>query len=130
MKKTITALILCVLMLSLAACGGSGSGGKASGKIILIDKDDKEYTYEVSFDESMNLRDILLENKMITEEQYSAMFIEDIDGHIANVAEDGCTWLPLDENKNMITGKSFEQINMKDGQTLYLQYYVVPNFDD
>ena len=135
MKKILTvmlALTLCALMLALVGCASNGgnNGEKSAGKIILIDKDGTEYPYDVKFDDGMSLRAILSENGLITEEQAAAMFIENIDGHIADVANDGCTWQPFDANKNMIAGKSYDEITMKNGDTIYLQYFVVPNFDD
>ena len=135
MKKSLIAIIaltLAVLMLGLVGCsaGNSGSGEKSTGKIILIDKDEKEYTYDVKFDDGMSLRAILLENELITEEESAKYFIETIDGHLADVENDGCTWQPHDAGKNMIVGKTFDQITMKNGDTIYLIYYVVPNFDD
>ena len=134
MKKSLTVILtlaLCVLMLGSVACfGGNSSGDKATGKIILIDKDEKEYSYDVTFDEGMSLRAVLLENNLITEEESAAYFVQNIDGHIADVINDGCTWMAMDANKNMIVGKTFDEITLKSGDTLYLQYYVVPNFDD
>ena len=136
MKKSLIAIIaltLAVLMLGLVGCSAGNSGendGKSTGKIILIDKDEKEYTYDVKFDDGMSLRAILLENELITEEEAAAFFIQTIDGHLADVENDGCTWQPHDANKNMIVGTTFDDITMKNGDTIYLIYYVVPNFDD
>ena len=131
MKKVITVVMAIVLCLSVfAACGQKkAADGKAKAKIILIDKDEKEYTYDIEFTDGATLRDALYEAKLISEETYGAMFVEDIDGHVANVLEDGCTWLPEDKDKKQIMG-TFDEITLKDGDTLYLQYYVVPNFDD
>lgn len=132
MKKSLTAmlaLILCLGML-IGCAGKAASGDKATGKLILIDKDDKEYTYDVTFDDGASLRAILLENNLITEEESAAFFIQNIDGHIADVMNDGCTWVAMDASKNMLVGKTFDEITMKNGETMYLQYYVVPNFDD
>lgn len=131
MKKSLTAVLALVLCLGmLIGCAGKASGEKATGKLILIDKDDKEYTYDVTFDDGASLRAILLENNLITEEESAAYFIQNIDGHIADVANDGCTWIAMDASKNMIIGKTFDEITMKNGETMYLQYYIVPNFDD
>lgn|GEM_PF-4720654 len=56
------------------------------------------------------------------------MFVENIDGHIADMEEDGYTWLPMDANKEQISG-SFDDIMLHGGDTIYLQRYVVPYFD-
>jgi len=133
MKKILTvilALTLCAFMLAFVSCTSGSGSEKSTGKIILIDKDGTEYPYDVKFDDGMSLRAILAENELVTEEEAAAYFIQDIDGHIADVYNDGCTWQPFDANKEMIAGKTYDQITMKNGDTLYLQYYVVPNFDD
>lgn len=56
------------------------------------------------------------------------MFVENIDGHITDMEEDGYTWLPMDANKEQISG-SFDDIMLHGGDTIYLQHYVVPYFD-
>lgn len=56
------------------------------------------------------------------------MFVQNIDGHIADVLEDGCTWMPQDTDRNQIMG-SFDEITVKNGDTIYLQYYEVPDMD-
>ena len=126
------ALSLC----ALAGCskdgeaGGSGDSadGKIDMKIVLIDKDDEQYTYDLHVTDGATLRDALYEAGLITEETYYAMFVENIDGHIADVLNDGCTWLPQDENGDQIMG-SFDDITVSAGQTITLQYYVVPMMD-
>ena len=123
-------LALCLVFSVLTGCGGKTSGSaKASATIILIDKDEQEYTYNIEFTDGSSLRTALYEGGLISEEQFGAYFIEDIDGHIADVENDGCTWLPLDSEKNSITGKSFDDITVNNGDTYYLQYYVVPDYD-
>lgn len=57
------------------------------------------------------------------------MFIDNIDGNIADALNDGCTWLPIDMEGNQIMG-TFDEITVKDGETIKLVYTVVPNFDD
>ena len=133
MKKILTALLVLaslLAVLSLTACGGNSSGGgdKVKATIILIDEDEKEYTYDITFTKGATLREALFEAKLIEEDQLSAMFVETIDGHTANVMEDGCTWMPQDTNREQIMG-SFDEITVHDGDTIYLQYYVVPDFD-
>ena len=133
MKKTLTAVLALVLCLSmLIGCSGTAAktegGDKATAKIILIDKEDQQYTYDIEFAEGSSLRDALYEAKLIDEDEYSAMFVQSIDGHIANVLEDGCTWMPLDENGKQIMG-TFDDIIVANGQTITLQYYIVPDFD-
>lgn len=123
-------LALCLGLSLLAGCGSTASDSdKASATLILIDKDEKEYSYDIKFTDGATLRQALFEAGLITEEEYGAYFVENIDGHIADVENDGCTWSPLDADKNPITGKSFDDITLTDGDTIYLQYYVVPDFD-
>ncbi len=131
MKKILIfllALIACLSLPVMSGCSSKKSGEKAAAKLILIDKDEKEYKYDITFSDGATLREALFEAGLITEEEHGAMFIQNIDGHIANVEEDGCTWMPMDANKKQITG-SFDEITLHDGDTLYLQYYVVPDFD-
>jgi len=130
MKKIIALALVCVLCLSLlVACSSdNGSGEKAKATIILVDKDEKEYKYEIEFTDGSSLRDALHEAGLIDDDEYSAMFIQNIDGHVANVEEDGCTWMPQDTERKQIMG-TFDEITVKAGDTIYLQYYVVPDFD-
>lgn len=130
--KKLLALVL-VLALSLCVLAGCSKdegedGGKIDMKIVLIDKDDKQYTYDLHVTDGATLRDALYEAKLITEETYYAMFVENIDGHVADVLNDGCTWLPQDENGQQIMG-TFDEITVSAGQTITLQYYVVPMMD-
>jgi hypothetical protein len=77
------------------------------------------------------MRKALLDNKLITEEEAGGMFIETIDGHTANVEEDGCTWLIKDKaGKDLGNGMNMDEIKLHAGDELTLQYFVVPNFDD
>ena len=133
MKKIFALSLVLVLCLSLfSGCGkkndAKNDGGSATAMLTLIDKDEQEYTYELQLSGEVTLREALWQNKLITEDQYGAYFIEIIDGHEANVADDGCTWMPLNDKKEMITG-TFDEITIKAGDTMYLQYYVVPDFD-
>ena len=138
MKKTTLRLValcvLSVLILSiLTACGGSsdegaGSSAAASGAtIILVDEDGTEYTYNITHTGS-DLRTVLQEEGLITEEEAGKFMVETIDGHTAAMS-DGVLWLPCDENKEQITGL-FEEITVNEGDTIYLIYTVAPNFDD
>lgn len=130
MKKIIALALVCILCLSLfAACSSdNGSSDKAKATIILVDKDEKEYKYEIEFTDGSSLRDALHEAKLIDDDEYSAMFIQNIDGHVASVEDDGCTWMPQDANRKQIMG-TFDEITVKSGDTIYLQYYIVPDFD-
>ena len=139
MKKILAltlALILCLGL--LAGCAGddkpangteAADGGKAKAKITVIDKDNKEFPYDSEFTDVVSLREALFEAKLITEEQYGAMFVENIDGHVADVINDGCTWMIQDKDKKDLSS-SMDEVKVHDGDVLYLQYYVVPNFDD
>lgn len=130
MKKIIALALVCILCLSLfAACSSdNGSSDKAKATIILVDKDEKEYKYEIEFTDGSSLRDALHEAGLIDDDEYSAMFIQNIDGHIANTLEDGVTWMPQDTSRKQIMG-TFDEITVKSGDTIYLQYYIVPDFD-
>lgn len=138
MKKILAltlALILCLGLLAGCAnedkpAGGTeAAGGKAKAKITVIDKDNKEFPYDIEVTDGVSLREALFEAKLITEEQYGAMFIENIDGHVADVLNDGCTWMIQDKDKKDLSA-SMDEVQVHDGDVLYLQYYVVPNFDD
>ena len=85
--------------------------------------------YDIEFTDGVSLREALFEAKLITEEQYGAMFVENIDGHVADVINDGCTWMIQDKDKKDLSS-SMDEVKVHDGDVLYLQYYVVPNFDD
>lgn len=124
-------LVLCLGLTLLAGCGSkkTSDGDKATATQILIDQDEKEYTYTMEITDGATLREALFEAGLITEEEFGAFFVQNIDGHIADVENDGCTWLPMDADKNALSGKSFDDITLKNGDTLYLQYYVVPDFD-
>lgn len=124
-------LVLCLGLTLLAGCGSkkTSDGDKATATLILIDQDEKEYTYTMEITDGATLREALFEAGLITEEEFGAFFVQNIDGHIADVENDGCTWLPMDADKNALSGKSFDDITPKNGDTLYLQYYVVPDFD-
>ncbi len=132
MKKiTALALVLALSLCVLAGCSkddGGSDGGKIDMKLILIDKDEQQYTYDLHVTDGATLREALYEAKLISEETYYNMFVENIDGHVADVLNDGCTWLPQDEDGNQIMG-SFDEITVSAGQTITLVYYVVPNFD-
>ena len=120
----------CTLPGLFAVVGSSGEKGgeKVEATIILIDKDSKEYTYNIKFTDGASLRDALYEAELIDEDEYSAMFVSNIDGHIANAIEDGVTWMPQDTNRKQIMG-TFDDITIHAGDTIYLQYYIVPDFD-
>lgn len=134
MKKFLTtALALVCCLLVLAGCSNGGNGGneggeKAKAHIVLVLEDKTELPYDIEFTAGSNLRMALFEGGLIEEDQTAAMFVETIDGHTADVLNDGCTWLPCDENGQQIMG-SFDEIIVEDGQTIYLQYYVVPDMD-
>lgn len=136
MKLKFPALILALvltfsLMVGCSAnsnSGGNGDDNKIDTTIILVLEDGTEKTYELNVTKDSTLRDALYEAELITEDTYYAMFVENIDGHIADVLNDGCTWLPTDLEGNQIMG-TFDEITVKDGETIKLVYTVVPNFD-
>ncbi len=102
--------------------------GEITVNLVLIDKDKKEYKYVLTPKKGSNLKEALYEEGLISEETYYAMFVETIDGHTADVENDGCTWLPKDENGKQIMG-TFDAIMLSDGQTITLEYYKVPDMD-
>lgn len=127
---------------TLTACGGSDKdkdkdGAKtANAKIVLVLEDGTEVPYDISVKEGVSVRDGLFEAKLITEEEYGAMFVSNIDGHIADTMNDGVTWLPCDKDGNQLsaerTGEYYcflDSILVNDGDEIYLKYYVVPNMD-
>lgn len=136
MKKflsTVLALACCLSLLMLVGCSNSGNGGneggdKAKAHIVLVLEDGTELPYDIEFTPGSNLRTALFEGGLIEEDQTVSMFVETIDGHTADVLNDGCTWLPTDENGEQIMG-SFDEIIVENGQTIYLRYYVVPDMD-
>lgn len=135
MKKFLTtALALVCCLLVLAGCSNSGNGGneggdKAKAHIVLVLEDGTtEVPHDIEFTPGSNLRTALFEGGLIEEDQTVSMFVETIDGYTADVLNDGCTWLPTDENGQQIMG-SFDEIIVEDGQTIYLRYYVVPDMD-
>lgn len=123
-------LLCCLTLIMSVGCSSADAGNseKVTAKIILVLEDGTEVPYDIEFTDGATLRMALYEGGLIEEDQTAAMFVENIDGHIADVMNDGCTWLPCDENGEQITG-SFDEITVKGGQTIYLQYYVVPYMD-
>lgn len=130
LPKPALIFIFALTLIMLAGCDSkSGSGGKADVKFVLILEDETEVEYKVTVTDGSTLRDALFEAKLISEETYSAMFVDNIDGHIADAINDGVTWMPCDENGEQISG-SFDEITVSDGETIKLVYTVVPNFED
>lgn len=141
MKKIwkIAALLLALVMMvgMLTGCGngnkdqggGESGDGKVDVHIVIVDKDEKEYPYDIHVTAGSTLREALFEAELISEETFYAMFVEDIDGHVADVLNDGCTWLPCDADGNQLDPPNFDEITMKGGETIKLVYYVVPDMD-
>lgn len=137
MKTKLTAIVLAVVMLLtigiFAGCSNQAKTDENNNEaqtvsIVLIDKDKQEFKYELHAKEGTNLKQALFDEGLITEETFYAMFVEDIDGHVADVFNDGCTWLPKDEDGNQIMG-NFDEITVTPGQTITLEYYKVPDMD-
>ena len=135
MKLKITAIILALVLCFglIAGCAAkddtAGSGDKINTNIILVLEDGTEKTYALNVTSGATLREALFEAGLITEETYYAMFVDNIDGNVADVFNDGCTWMPTDTEGTQIMG-TFDDIIVKDGETIKLVYTVVPNFDD
>lgn len=129
--KFVTLLLAAALLtVAFTACASkeNNSAEKINTTIILVLEDKSEVKYNIDVSKSSSLREGLYEAKLISEETYGAMFIEDIDGHVADVENDGVTWMISDKDGKQIQ-KSFDEVILEDGGTLYLTYYVVPDFD-
>lgn len=112
-----------------AACGkkDSGNADANTATVILVDENEKEYTYTLH-KTGVDLKTALIEEGLVKKEDSASLFVEVIDGHEA-LMEDGFLWLLCDENKDQIMG-FFEETEVKAGKTYYLVYTVAPNFDD
>ena len=147
MKIKITALILVlgvgITMLVGCTAGknpeneGEPSGEKVSAKIVLVLEDKTEVPYDINVSSGLTLREALHEAGLISDEERYALFVSDIDGHVADAINDGVTWLPCDADGNTLQGDieteavtTFDTIVVDEGETIYLVYYVVPNFED
>lgn len=141
MKKRILAFVLIAVaaICVLAGCGNSqaesseektkADDGKVNVKLVLVLEDKTEIPYDVRVTEGTTLREALYEAGLISEDTLSAMFVDNIDGHIADAINDGVTWMPADENGEQISG-TFDEITVSADQTIQLIYTVVPNFED
>lgn len=135
MKKSYVAILLAMMIAMmglLTGCGDSDKKDEASDKmkvkINLILEDGTEEAHDIEVTDGANLRDALLEAELIDEENYGALFVETINGHTASM-EEGYTWYVTDENGEQIPG-FFEEITLTDGQTVNLEYYLAPYFED
>lgn len=134
-RSLLILLVLVVAMLTmLVACGSKDDSQKdsakekISAKIILVLEDGTEESHDITVSSGISLREALKEADLIDETNYGAMFVETIAAHSAKM-EDGVIWMICDEKKNQIEGL-IDDITVKDGQTIYFQYTVAPNFDD
>ena len=137
--KLATLILALALSLSLlSACGDSGSkadGGKIDTTVILVLEDGSEQKYDLNVSSGLTIREALYEAELITDDDLYAMFVENIDGHIADTMNDGVTWLPCDMDGNQlpVSGdviSAFDSYILEDGGSIKLVYYVVPSFDD
>jgi hypothetical protein len=104
------------------------TGDQISATIILVLEDETQVEYPITVTKDSTLRDALYEAQLISDDDYYDLYVQNIDGHVANVYEDGCTWLPQDTEGNQIMG-SFDEIIVEDNETIYLVYYLVPDMD-
>lgn len=103
------------------------AGDKMTVNMTLVLEDKTEIPYELKVTKDSNLKDALLEAGLIDEEQYVALFVSNIDGHVADFME-GVTWVVTDENGEQIMGL-FDEIILSDGQNIKLVYTIVPDAD-
>lgn len=140
MKLSALFLTLTLFLCLVTGCGNSssGSGGegekiKATAILVLEDKTEVKYDLNVSADKT--IREALYEAKLISEETMYAMFVDNIDGHVADAINDGVTWIPCDMDGNQLPVEgevvsAFDSYKLKDGDSIKIVYTVVPNFDD
>ena len=139
MKLTALVLALTLCLGLLSACGDNGEGGSEGDKInttvILVLEDGSEVKYDINVSAGLTIREALYEAKLISEDTLYALFVDNIDGHIADTLNDGVTWMPCDMDGNQlpVTGEvmsAFDSYILKDGGSIKIVFTVVPNFDD
>ena len=146
MKRLFTILLAVLLPLTMTACGSKEQPSEESNtpvddnmahaSFILVEEDGTEYPYELTVTPGQSLRNALFEAGLITEEEQFAMFVCNIDGHIADTLNDGVTWWLTDKDgnelENEIEGEffcKFDMVQVDDGDVIYARWYVVPDFD-
>ncbi len=131
MKRIAALLLMLVMVLGLfAGCSEKpkdDASGKAKLTVILVLEDKTEEKHEIQFTAGKNLREALHEGGLIEEDQLAAMFLVTINGHSADFME-GLTWMIKDDKGEQIMG-FVDEIFPEDGQTIYMEYTVVPDFD-
>lgn len=146
LKSLALVLILILTLGVLTGCGGSdsndsadgGDGDKVTAKVVLVLEDQTEVPYDISVAGGQTLRDALNEAGLLSEESYYSMFVDEIDGHLADALNDGVMWLPCDKDGNQLEAEiddetafaMFDKLTVDDGDEFYLVYTVVPNFED
>lgn len=141
MKLTALVLALTLCLGLLSACGDSGKddggseGGKINTTVILVLEDESEVKYDINVSAGLTVREALYEAGLISEDTLYAMFVDNIDGHIADAINDGVTWMPCDMDGSQlpVTGEAmsaFDSYILKDGGSIKIVFTVVPNFDD
>lgn len=138
--KKIIAIVLTVIVAAcaFAGCSANNSGkndaktdGKIDAKIILVLEDQSEVSHDIHVTDGATVREALFEAGLIDENAKSAMFVDTIDGHTANIGE-GVTWMLADENGKQITSETgipMDDTTVSAGQTYKFIYTVVPDFD-
>lgn len=138
MKLAALILTLTLSLCLLTGCGDSGSDGKGdkiNATVILVLEDNSEVKYDLNVSAGKTIREALYEAGLISEDTMYAMFVDNIDGHVADATNGGCTWLPCDMDGNQLPVEgevmsAFDSYVLKDGESIKLVYTVVPNFDD
>lgn len=140
MKLAALALTLTLFLCLLAGCGDSGSssggeGDKIKATVILVLEDKSEVKYDLNVSAGKTIREALYEAELISEDTLYAMFVDNIDGHVADAVNGGVTWIPCDMDGNQLPVEgevvsAFDSYVLKDGESIKIVYTVVPNFDD
>ena len=140
MKLAALVLTLTLSLCLLAGCGNGGSGSsgkddKIKATVILVLEDKSEVKYDLNVSAGKTIREALYEAELISEDTLYAMFVDNIDGHVADAMNNGVTWIPCDMDGNQIPVEgevvsAFDSYVLKDGESIKIVYTVVPNFDD
>lgn len=140
MKLSTLFLTLTLFFYLMTGCGNSSSdsgseGDKIKATAILVLEDKTEVKYDLNVSADKTIRETLYEAELISEDTMYAMFVDNIDGHVADAMKDGVTWVSCDMDGNQIPVEgevvsAFDSYKLKDGDSIKIVYTIVPNFDD